>query len=144
MKHMWGDYLIYQKDKTKCHTRITYIIDNLNIVQTKLFCVLKLVLFAYKYIIYAHCRQIFNLFAQTLETGPKTSLWRVSTRLVSVSTRPVSVSTRLVSLSTRLVSLLFRQFISCVFCCLPYLSNSVSVQMKQIWGDYLIYQKDKA
>jgi len=69
-----GDYVIYQKNKTKCRTRITYIIYNLNLVQTKLFCVLKPVLFAYKYIIYAHCRQIFNLFAQALETGPKTSL----------------------------------------------------------------------
>ena len=74
MKQMWGDYSIYQEHKTECHTKITYIIENLNLVQTKLVCVFKLVLFAYKYIIYAHCRQIFNLFAQALETGPKGEL----------------------------------------------------------------------
>ena len=85
MKQMWGNYLIYQEDKTECHTRITYIIDNLNIVQTKLFCVLKLVLFAYKYIIYAHCRQIFNLYAQDLETGPKTSLCLIYLTFVTAS-----------------------------------------------------------
>jgi hypothetical protein len=85
MKQMWGDYLIYQKNKTECHTRITYIIDNLNRVQTKLVCVLKLVLFAYKYIIYAHCQQIFNLFAQALETGPKTSLRRAYLVFVTAS-----------------------------------------------------------
>jgi len=85
MKQMWEDYSIYQKDKTKCHTRITYIIDNLNLVQTKLVCVLKLVLFAYTYIIYTHCRQIFNLFAQALETGPKTSLTRAYLAFVKAS-----------------------------------------------------------
>ena len=72
---MGGLYNLSKK-QDRCHTRITYINDNLNLVQTKLFCVLELVLFAYKYILYAHCRQIFNLFAQALETGPKTSLWR--------------------------------------------------------------------
>ena len=85
MKQMWGNYLIYQEDKTECHTRIAYIIDNLNIVQTKLFCVLKLALFAYKYILYVHCRQIFNLFAQALETGPKTSLKRAYLAFVTAS-----------------------------------------------------------
>ena len=34
------------------------------------------------YTIYVHCRKIYNLFVQALETGRKASLWRVQINFI--------------------------------------------------------------